>query len=83
MRFRVLAENLVVNGIHLPKDDYEGEISWSETSFRGQIERTSGPFTILLAPGALEASGQPMTPSLSSISIDVSSAVKRGDMVVL
>jgi hypothetical protein len=83
MRFRVLAEHLIVSRIHLPRGDYDGEISWSERSFRGQIERTSGPSTILVAHEVLEAFGQPITPGILSVSIDVSAAVKRGDVVVL
>jgi hypothetical protein len=82
-RFRVLAENLVVNGIHLPKNDYDGEISWSERSFRGQIERVSGPSTIMVAHEILERTAQSNPNSVLSFSIDVSSAIKRGDMVVL
>lgn len=83
MRFRVLTEHLIVNGIHLPRDDYDGEISWSDRSFGGLLERVSGPSTILLPHEALEASGQPMTAGKLCAGIDVSAAVKRGHVVVL
>jgi hypothetical protein len=83
MRFRVLAEHLVVNRIHLPRGDYDGEISWSDRPFRGRLERASGPSTVLVAHDVLERSGQPSQNGVLSVSLDVSAAVKRGDVVVL
>ena len=35
MRFRVLKEPLIVDGISLPQGDYDGEISWSELPCMG------------------------------------------------
>jgi hypothetical protein len=39
MRFRVLQESLVLEGIHLPPGDYDGEISWNDLPFGNHQNR--------------------------------------------
>ena len=83
MRFRVLKEPLIVDGISLPQGDYDGEISWSELPCMGHPNRVRGPSRITVTGAVLEAAGQPAPYGVSCIDIDVSSAVKRGYMVAL
>jgi hypothetical protein len=83
MRFRVLKEPLMLEGIYLPQGDYDGEISWSELPFRGHRDRVRGPSTIAVTRAVLKATGQSIPADVSSINIDASAAVKRGDVVIL
>ena len=83
MRFRVLKERLVLNGVYLPQGDYDGEISWSELPCMGHPNRVWGPSRITVACAVLEATGQPIPDGMSSIDIDVSTTVKSGYMVAL
>jgi len=79
MRFRVLRDSLVLEGISLPPGDYNGEISWSEHQFMGRQTCVRGPSRIEVTRSALAARGDRMP----SITMDATSAVKRGDIVVL
>ena len=83
MRFRVLKEPLVLEGIYLPLGDYDGEISWSELSYGGHQNRVRGPSTMAVTRAFLKETGQPIPEGVSSINIDASTAVKRGEVVVL
>ena len=83
MRFRVLKEPLVLEGIYLPLGDYDGEISWRDLPFRGHQNRMPGPSRIEVTRAVLEATGQPIPDGMSSIDIDVSTTVKSGYMVAL
>ena len=83
MRFRVLEEPLIVDGISLPQGDYDGEISWSELPCMGHPNRVRGPSRITVTCAVLEATGQSVPEGESCIDIDVSTAVKRGYMVAL
>jgi hypothetical protein len=83
MRFRVLKEPLIVDGISLPKGDYDGEISWSELPYRGHPNRVRGPSRITVTRAVLESTGQSVPDGVSCIDIDVSTAVKKGYIVAL
>lgn len=83
MRFRVLKESLMLEGVYLPLGDYDGEISWSELSSSGHRNRVRGPSKIAVTRAILEATGQSMPEGVSFINIDASAAVMRGDVVVL
>ena len=77
MRLRVLRDHLVLDGISLPKGDYDGEISWSELPYRGHPNRVRGPSRLILTRALLAESGQTIA------HVDASTAITRGDVVVL
>lgn len=83
MRFRVLKRPLSLEGIYLPQGDYDGEIGWSELPFRGQQNRIRRSSTIIVTRAVVEATGQSMPKGVSSIDVDASTAVRRGDVVIL
>jgi hypothetical protein len=83
MRFRVLKESLVLEGIYLPQGDYDGEISWSELPSRNYWDRVRGPSTIAVTRAILKATGRSIPAGVPSINIDASAAVKRGEVIVL
>ena len=82
MRFRVLKEPLIVDGISLPQGDYDGEISWSDLPFRGHQNRMPGPSRIEVTRAVLEATGQSKHQE-GPVHLDATMAIKRGDVVVL
>ena len=82
MRFRVLHKSLVLEGIHLPRGDYDGEISWSDVPFRGRQNRVPGPSRIEVTRAVLDATGQSNRRDVP-INLDATMAIKRGDVVVL
>jgi len=82
MRFRVLHESLMLEGVHLPRGDYNGEISWSDLPFRGHQNRVPGPSRIEVTRAVLEATGQSKHQE-GPVHLDATMAIKRGDVVVL
>jgi len=73
----------MLEGVYLPLGDYDGEISWSELSNSGHLNRVRGPSRIAVTRAILEATGQSMPEGVLSINIDASAAVARGDVVIL
>ena len=83
MRVRVLKDHFVLDGISLPKGDYDGEISWSDQTYRGHQNRVRGPSTITLTRAVLETTGQSVQKDVLPFDLDVSVAIDRGDVVIL
>ncbi len=83
VRFRVLKDDFAAGGINLPKGDYDGEISWSEQPVMGFPNRVNGPSNVYLTPASSSATGQSTTEDIVSIPVDISAAIKKGELVVL
>ena len=83
VRLRVLKEHFVLDGINLPKGDYDGQMSWNEQPVMGFSNRAMGPSSIFVTCAFLRATEQSTSKDNLSIEFDTSTAIKRGEIVVL